>query len=304
MDRFRGILEDASELSKKHDAPFYVGEDRSENLVVATKAESDKVHIFACGVSPDARFWGNVEFQDYGIDDALPRMYDCLVRGIIEYGHLRFLSEGRIQLAGALSDAKKLVKKHSAPFIIGLAKQKGGIMVAPISEREKFVDPLAGIVTAHGSWSVSDVHSHRIGAPRSIWGTPEDIEIFQGHDDSGLVFKLYDGIAYGKIQCGRCKAGSQRCVTVLESAIEDGAKMAQERGNECSRIVLADGAISVYCPRDSSDADTKSLDFLEVKPRDFLDGDALLRDSVSDAARAAYEKFSRASKFRAGAEGS
>ena len=302
MDRFRDILEDASESSKKHDTPFYVGEDKGGNLVVATKAERDKVHIFACGVSPGGRFWDNVEYHNYGIDDVLPRMYDCLMRGIIKYGHLRFLSEGRIQLAEALGDAKRLVKKHSAPFIIGLAKQKGGLMVAPVSERAKFVDPLAGIVTAHGSWSVSDMHSHRIGAPRLIWGTPEDIEIFRTHDDSGLVFKLYDGIAYDKIQCGRFVAGNQRCITVLESAIEDGAKMAQEYGNERSHIVLADGTISVYCPLDSSDADTKPLGFLEVKPRDFLDGGALLRDNVSDAAKAAYEKFSRALESRVGAE--
>lgn len=294
MNQFRGMLEDASEMSKRYNAPFCIGEDKDENLVVTPKAESGKVHIFACGVSPDARFWDNVEFRYYEIDDALPRVYDCLMHGIIEYGYLRFLSEGRIQLAEALRDARKLAEKHSAPFIIGLAKQKGGIMVAPMFERERFVDPLAGIVTAHGSWSVSDVYSHRIGAPRLIWGTPEDIEIFQKHDDSGLVFKLYDGIAYGKIQCGRFEAGNQRCIPVLESAIEDGAKMAQERGNGHSHVVLIDGTISVYSPWDSSDTDTKPIGSLEVEPRDFLDGNMLLRDKVSDAAKAAYEKFSKA----------
>jgi len=60
MNRFRGMLGDASGMSKEHDASFYIGEDRDENLVVVPKAERDKIHIFACGVSTGARFWDNV----------------------------------------------------------------------------------------------------------------------------------------------------------------------------------------------------------------------------------------------------
>jgi len=210
---------------------------------------------------------------------------------IIEYGGLRFLSEGRLQLAYAIRDAKKLAKKHSAPFIIGFTKQRE-IMVAPVSERAKFIDPLAFIVTEHGSWRISDMHPHRFLASGHVMGTPEDIETAKGYDDSKLVFILYTGFIDGTILYGRFEAGSQRCVAVLERAIEGGAKMAQGHGDERGYVVLLDGTISVERRWELPEGTS-----MEIRPNDFLDGDVLLRDRVSDAAKAAYEKFSQVTQY-------
>jgi len=166
-------------------------------------------------------------------------------------------------------------------------------MVAPISAKARFVDPLTAIVTAHGSWGVSDMRSRRFGRPPRIVGAPEDIEMFEGLDDSGLVLMLYEGVAYGKKQCGRFEAGNRRCIAVLEGAIEDGAKMAQAFGDERGYMVMVGGAICVERRWDSPGGAG-----VGIRPQDFLDGEALMRDKVSDAAKAAYEKFSWAVESR------
>ena len=208
-------------------------------------------------------------------------------REIIEYGSLRFLSEGRLQLSYAIRDAKRLAEERSEPFIIGFTKQRE-IMVAPMSEKARFIDPLAFIVTRHGSWGISDMHPLRFRSSGHATDVPEwDAEMPKRYDDSKLVFVLYTGFVDGMLLYGKFEAGSQRCVAVLETAVEDCAKMAQEFGEERGYVVLSDGAISVelLLPDGAS---------VEINPRDFLDGDVLLRDKVSDAAKAAYEKFSKA----------
>lgn len=80
-----GVLGGASEASEDHDAPFYIGEGKDENL--APKAERDKIP-FACGASTGARFWGNVAFGYCAISDMVPRVCACPMRGITEYGSL------------------------------------------------------------------------------------------------------------------------------------------------------------------------------------------------------------------------
>ena len=91
---------------------------------------------------------------------------------IIEYGHPGFLSEGRFQLGCAIRDAKRLAKEHSAPFIIGFARQRE-ITVAPISEKARFIDPLAFIITRHGSWGTSDMHPLRFRSSGHATDVPE-----------------------------------------------------------------------------------------------------------------------------------
>ena len=59
----------------------------------------------------------------YTIDEMVPRTYDAWLTEESN-GSLELLSEGRMQLARVLEDAKKLVEKHVKPFIVGLSKKK------------------------------------------------------------------------------------------------------------------------------------------------------------------------------------
>lgn len=217
---------------------------------------------------------------------------------IIEYGCLRFLSEGRLQLSYAIRDAKRLAEERRAPFIVGFTRQRE-ILVAPMSERARFIDPLAIIITRHGSWSISDMNPRRFRSSGHTTDIPEwDTRMAPGYDDSKLVFALYTGFMDGTLLYGRFEADRRRCVPVLERAVKDCAKMAQGLGDKRGHVVLLDGTVSVERQWDLPDGTS-----VEVNPRDFLDGDVLLRDKVSDAARAAYEKFSKAAQSGRGAEG-
>ena len=96
----------------------------------------------------------HVEYADYSVEQMVPRVRDALTKGTIEYGRLGFLSEGRIQIDVAAACADKLVRMHHAPFIVGLTDM--GITVAPMSERERFVEQAACVVTRQGCWSLAD----------------------------------------------------------------------------------------------------------------------------------------------------
>ncbi len=185
----RSILEDASEMAREHSMSFRIGEDADGNVVILPNQEESGIHIFVCGITTkktdgdsetkeesEREFWDNVAYHNYTIDEMTPRAYDCLVNGIVKYGGLRFLSEGRFQLRKVLGDATKMVKKHNKPFIMGLSKEHG-IMISPMSEKSKFLAPLSYVITKSGFWSVSDMHSDQSNPPES----------------------LYEGIAYGSL---------------------------------------------------------------------------------------------------------
>ena len=96
----------------------------------------------------------NVAYRDYSVEEMIPRVRGVLTKGMVEYGGLGFLSEGRWQLSDAVSCAHNLVKIHKCPFILGLTAN--GIMVAPISEKDRFLDVASCVVTKNGFWSMSD----------------------------------------------------------------------------------------------------------------------------------------------------
>ena len=64
----------------------------------------------------------------------IPRVRNALTRGIIDFGGLGFLSEGREQLQGVSRYARMLVKMHGEPFIMGWIDKK--IKTAAQSERD------------------------------------------------------------------------------------------------------------------------------------------------------------------------
>ena len=148
--KFQAMIEDALRMARAEKKVFAVGQNMDGTAVVALSKE-DYPPIFACAATAfdDEAFQedkivliDNVAYHEYSVDEMVPRVRGVLTRGLVEYGGLRFLSEGRVQLGYAMSCADSLVKLHKCPFIVGLTAN--GIMVAPFSERDRFLD--VGIV--------------------------------------------------------------------------------------------------------------------------------------------------------------
>ena len=160
--KFRMMIEDALRMAREQKKPFAVGQDVDGTAVVALSKE-DYPPIFACAATAwdDKAFQkgkivliDNVAYGEYSVEDLVPRVRGVLTKGMVEYGGLRFLSEGRVQLGEAVSCASNLVKLHECPFIVGLTAK--GIMIAPLSERDRFLDVASCVATENGFWSMSD----------------------------------------------------------------------------------------------------------------------------------------------------
>ena len=160
--RFRAIIEDALEMARERKKSCAVGQDKHGNVVVTGEGKNGS-YIHVCWThahrnkesqEDKLELVDNVEYHDYSVEEMVPRVRDALTRGIMEYGGLGFLSEGRFQIGEAADRAQKLVRMHHAPFIVGLTD--AGITVAPMSERERFVEQAACVVTRRGCWSLAD----------------------------------------------------------------------------------------------------------------------------------------------------
>ena len=280
--KIRSVLEDALRMSEKHDISVCIGEDVDGNVVALSDPRD--THVFVCGVAKkdsrraglerelEGEFWDNVGWARYTVDEMIPRMHDFLANGIIKYGHLRFISEGRLQLTGALKDARKMVKKRGRPFILGLSK-KHGIMTAPMSEKSEFFAPLSCVITKSNCWSVSDMHSDVIPEPRDLRGGESPMRV------------LYNGIAYGVKQYGWYESSQDRCISNLERAFEDAVNMPRCENPNC---VGRRGRKIIMQPKEKQMLKRNDYGFLEVDPREFLDGSMLLREKITAAAKDAY----------------
>ena len=91
--------------------------------------------------------------EDYGGIRISSNVRGVLTKGIVEYGGLRFLSEGRCQTGEAVSCAHMLAELHGCPFIAGLTAK--GVTVAPLSEKDRFLDVASCVVTKSGVWSMT-----------------------------------------------------------------------------------------------------------------------------------------------------
>ena len=318
MPKLRLLLEDASKMAKEGNMSFYVGEDKDENIIVTPDRDDSLMHVFLCVVTPTKildhwtdtfsqekiekmlkeEFEDNVAYRYYTIDEMVPRAYDCLVNGRIEYGSLGFLSEGRMQLAGMLEDAKKLVEKHAKPFIVGLSKKNKTIMISPASERSKFSAPLSCVVTKFGVWSVSEMRSDMIWVSSYRIGTTTERITLNHLDEVDPLHMLYRCIAYGRKSYGKFKAGddnTEHCILRLESAFEDAVRMPRRNGGNDERYCVIldrdEGITMQSAHRNRIQHRENNVYAVEVNPEEFLDGDTLLREKVSVAARETYEKF-------------
>ena len=138
QNRLRTILEDAAGKSRKLGKPIFIGCDAEGNAAISPGRD---LHIFGCAVDTDGAYYDNVEYKTYTLEEAVSRTYDFLDRGILEYGPLRFLSEGRMQLDYALNDARGTVEMRGMHFILGYTRN--GITLAPQSEESRFCAPLS-----------------------------------------------------------------------------------------------------------------------------------------------------------------
>lgn len=284
MAKFQSILEEMSAMAEEHDMSLCLCEDKDGNIALLPNKKSSPIHIFVCGMTPvkirdhwpdtfskeeiermlREKFWDNVEYRKYTIEAMVPRVYNCLVNGVFEYGHLRFLSEGRMQLAEMLNDANKLLEKHARPLVLGL-KKSGGLAICPISEKFQFYAPLSCVLAKSGFWSVSDLHPYKIRRDP--------------------LFMMYEGIAYGRKLYGmpRDKTDKDLGILILENALEDAIRMRSK--GQC-RLVINRSQANVEC--DMKETDDESF---VINREEFLDGDKLLHQRVSAVAKDMYEKF-------------
>ena len=161
--KFQVMIEDAIRLAGEQKKMFAVGQyaDGTAVVVVATRRKYPHIHACTAIIQYSKKFQkdkielvDHVAYHDYSMEEMIPRVRGVLTKGMVEYGSLGFLSEGRWQLSNAVSCARQLVKLHKCPFILGLTSK--GIIVAPLSERDRFLDVASCVVTKNGVWSMSD----------------------------------------------------------------------------------------------------------------------------------------------------
>ncbi len=177
--KFRGIIEDALGMAKENKKDIAVGQDAHGNVVVV-EAKRDHPHICVCWVymyknkklQDEPELGDHVGYATYSVEQMVPRVRNALTRGIMDFGGLRFLSEGRVHLGFVFGYAGKLIKLHGGPFIVGwtdkeVVKQSGkdglvglkthaSIVVAPVSERDYFVEHASCVTARRGAWSLPD----------------------------------------------------------------------------------------------------------------------------------------------------
>ncbi len=182
-ERFRALIEDTLGMARDNKERHAIGQDMNGNVIV-TCDKPDPTCIYVCWTTrrnrempeDDLVLSDHHEYLEYSVERMVPRVRNALARGIIDFGGLGFLSEGRIQLGGVFVYAQMMVRIHGKPFIMGwigknvktAPQPKSGIpagippdmyksiAIAPLSEREHFIDYASCIVTRNGSWSLLD----------------------------------------------------------------------------------------------------------------------------------------------------
>ena len=191
-ERFRALIEDALGMARDNKESHAIGQDMNGNVFV-TGDKPDRTCIYACWTTHRSRdspeddlvLSDHHEYLEYSVERMIPRVRNSLARGIMDFGGLGFLSEGRVQLGEVFAYAQMMVRIHGKPFIMGWIGKRvktapqpesgmpagippgmsRSIMIAPLSEREHFVDYASCIVTKHGYWSlldrIPDSHAYR-----------------------------------------------------------------------------------------------------------------------------------------------
>ena len=266
QNRLRTILEDAAGKSRKLGKPIFIGCDAEGNTAVSSEED---LFIFGCAVDTDGAYYDNVEYKMYTLEEAVSRTYDFLVNGILEYGPLRFLSEGRMQLDYALNDARGTVEMRGMHFILGYTRN--GITLAPQSEESRFCAPLSCVVARHGFWTLSSLHSCKLDSTR-----PPPMHV------------LYNAMT-GSKSYGRFAAHRGECAIRLENALEDAVRLSAFRKVTCEVGLTADGTIEMHAEQSLGGYDHVAS--LRILPGQFPDSRELLPGRIRSAAREAYDSL-------------
>ena len=228
---FQTIIEDALGMAKENKKDFAVGQDTHGNVVVGV-AKMYYPHICACWaymykndkLQDEPELGDHVEYADYSVEQMVPRVHNALTKGIIDFDGLGFLSEGRRQLDYAFMYASRLADLYGGPFIVGLADssittasqserdrfvgvrfgESTSITVAPISERNYFVDYTSCVVTKHKIWSLLDrIPDSHVYRTREMRREPKTVHVSNRrsiHIGMKDAF-IYDAILeYGKVK--------------------------------------------------------------------------------------------------------
>ena len=265
QNRLRTILEDAAGKSRKLGKPIFIGCDSEGNAAISPGRD---LHIFGCAVDTDGAYYDNVEYKTYTLEEAVSRTYDFLVNGILEYGPLQFLSEGRMQLDYALNDARWTVGMRGMHFILGYTRN--GITLAPQSEESRFCAPLSCVVARHGFWTLSSLHSCKL-------------------DSAWPMSVLYFAMKSGRKSYGRFAAHRGECAIRLENALEDAVRLSAFRKVPCEVGLTADGTIEMHAEQSLGGYDHVAS--LRILPGQFPDSPRLLPDRIRSAARDAYDSL-------------
>ena len=182
--RFQAMIEEIREMVMESKTSCAIGQDRNGNVVV-TSDGPNLAYVYVCWTHPPKNkesqedekvFVDHHRGKKYSAEQMVPRVRNALIMGIIDFGGLGFLSEGRIQLLSVVRHARMIVKMHGEPFILGQIDKKirtaplserdrhagitpnmsKSIVVAPLSERGHFVDYASCVVTKHRYWSLLD----------------------------------------------------------------------------------------------------------------------------------------------------
>lgn len=249
-----------------------------------------RLAIVACSTASDGTFAASSAWKQYGREEAASVAHECLARGVIRYGDIGFLSEGRYQLHGAERDALNTIQRLGGWYILGMSREQG-IMLSPASAARDFVAPQSFYVGPLGAWTASRLHSCRVSRPDYTEGGNGPARL--GSAISPVAMLLYDAIPYMTRRHGTFSADREMCLLQLENAVEDAAMLGalERRGGRGGMYVAMDKSGGLYAapadgPMAGGQAAAVAVDSEEMR----VDGsDAEFAAAVGEAARSAYD---------------
>ena len=108
--KFRAVIKDMLEMARESKKSCAVGQDRHGNVVVMMAEGKDDSCTYLCWTcahrnkeshEDELELVDNVEYHHYSVEEMVSKVRDALTKRIVEYGGLRFLSEGRFQIGEA-----------------------------------------------------------------------------------------------------------------------------------------------------------------------------------------------------------
>ena len=273
---------------------YCVGAAHDGGLAVAQGGRGTwrRLATIACSTASDGTFASSLAWGRHGKEEAAAIAYDCLARGVIRYGDIGFLSEGRHQLRGAERDALNTIQRLGGWYILGMSREQG-IMLAPASAARDFVAPQSFYVGPLGAWTMSRLHSCRVSRPDYTEGGARPARREAGAAISPVAMLLYDAIPYRTRRHGTFSADREMCLLQLENAVEDAAVLGtlKRMGGRHKMHVAMDRLGRLYAAPADGSMEGRPAAAVEVDTDGMRvdGGDAEFAAAVREAARSAYD---------------